>query len=160
MKKISVVIGIAILFSVFAIIERKESPSPPEISPDTKVQWMDYDQGMEKAKKKNKPVLLFFGADWCAYCNKMKAVTFQDSKVSDYINENFIPVYVDADQKKELVSLYEVRGLPTSWFLNATGDKLYGSPGYMDEKMFLNLLNYILHDKYITHSFQDYLESI
>jgi hypothetical protein len=42
----------------------------------------DYAKARQEAKEKAPPMLLDFGTDQCAWCNKLDAETFQDSKVS------------------------------------------------------------------------------
>ena len=45
---------------------------------------------MEKAKSENKIIFLDFYADWCAPCKQMDKEVFQDNRVGEFFNENFI----------------------------------------------------------------------
>ena len=45
------------------------------------VNWIPYASGMNQAKEQNKPVLLFFCADWCTTCIKMEKETFNNIMV-------------------------------------------------------------------------------
>lgn len=54
------------------------------------INWLDHkDLSQSIQKENNQDILLFFTADWCVYCKKMKAVTFKDSQVEAMIATNF-----------------------------------------------------------------------
>jgi uncharacterized protein YyaL (SSP411 family) len=69
-------------------------------SPSNQIQWRtDLNEGHEQAVAENKPMLIVFDADWCKYCEKMDDKTFNDSSVSSYVNEKFIPVRLDLAER-------------------------------------------------------------
>jgi len=71
------------------------------------VKWInDYQAGMEQAKKQNKPVLLAFESDISPLCADMRRDTYVDSSVIKYIEENFVPILVDADENTRLAKEY------------------------------------------------------
>ena len=86
-----------------------------------KIRWiMDYRQGMSIAGETGKPVMLFFAASWCASCKSVINTAFSDPQVVK-ATENLIPIYVDADQNRQLLANYNVRGVPTVLFLTRQG---------------------------------------
>ncbi len=95
------------------------------------------------ARQEGKPVFLYFHAQWCTYCVKLKKTTFKDQEVLSYLNENFISISVDTDQNQTLAEQWRVRGLPTMWFLEADGSKINNIPGYMDASRLLEILEYV-----------------
>lgn len=121
------------------------------------INWHKYDQGLAKSKAQNKKIFLNFHADWCRYCLKMEKETFTNGDVITYMNEHFIPIMVDSDKEKQLAGQYNVRALPTSWFLEPNQSKISTLPGYVDAKQLLNILKYINTESYKKMSFKDFL---
>jgi thioredoxin-related protein len=126
---------------------------------DTEIKWYSAQEGLALGKAKGKKVFMNFFADWCAYCKKMEQTTFKDPRVIDLLNEAYISVRVDTEKEQDLARAYFVRGLPTSWFLSETGEKISNLPGYVEPDMLLKILTFISKDKYQTMSFKSYLES-
>ncbi len=120
--------------------------------------WNDYTPGMALAQKDKKSVFLYFHASWCGYCVKLKNNTFKDDRVKSYLNTHFISISVDTDQRKNLAREYQVRGLPTLWFLEPDGTKINNLPGYVDADQLLPILEYIHTQSYKTMKFQDFVK--
>ena len=77
------------------------------------VAWSTNIEGsLRDAAAAGKPVLLEFTASWCVYCKRMEKTTFTDPAVVARIAEHFVPVRVDADKHKDLVSELGIKGLP------------------------------------------------
>jgi len=80
-----------------------------------------YDKGqtMEKALKKNKPVIVWFYTDWCGFCQRF-APTFGKITKDRRIKRNFAVAYVNADypENAALMQEYEVQGFPTVYLIN------------------------------------------
>ncbi len=104
------------------------------------INWQTYDAGMALGKTKKKKVFLHFYANWCFYCRKMAKETFQDPSVIEHLNKNYIPIRVDSDKDKRTASMYNVRALPSTWFLTEQGERIGNAPGYMSSKQLLELL--------------------
>jgi len=142
---------ICIAFAVVMIHNHIQEGEAVETAPgkaapglkETSIQWKAYNEGMQLAKSRNKPVFLYFHADWCTYCKKMEATTFKDKKVWAYLNENFISIQVDTEKDTDISNQWKVRGLPTIWFLKSDGTKLDSLPGYLDEEFLAKVLTYI-----------------
>lgn len=120
--------------------------------------WNDYTPGMARAKNQGKNVFLYFYAQWCTYCTKLKQTTFQDQKVRAYLDDNFVSISVDTDENQTLSRSWQVTGLPTMWFLTPEGERISSLPGYVDGPQFLKVLKYIRTESYLTMSFQDFVK--
>lgn len=91
------------------------------------IKWLDFEEGLKRAKKENKLILLDISAKWCHYCNLMETTTYSDKEVIKIINEKFIPVKVDADLRKDINKKYNQGGLPTTAILTQDGTLIYGN---------------------------------
>ena len=124
-----------------------------------KINWHAYEQGLALAKQEKKKIFVHFYADWCAYCEKMEKETLKNPAVIDYLNEHFIPVRVNSDKKRDLARNYFIRGLPSTWFVSETGEKISSLPGYISAEMLLNALKFVHTDSYKRISFKDFIDA-
>jgi len=101
-------------------------------------EWLDsYTAGLELARVQQKPMMVYFGADWCAPCDKLEATTFQDPEVLTELKE-IVAVKVDGSEMIESISSvfsqYQVYSLPTIAFF-VPPDQILISPritGYIE----------------------------
>ena len=128
-------------------------------SASDEIKWHAYKEGLALAKQEGKKIFVHFYADWCAYCKKMENETLKNSAVIDYLNQNFIPVRVNSDKDRDLAHNYYIRGLPSTWFVSETGEKISSLPGYISAEMLLNALEFIHTDSYKKMSFKDFIEA-
>lgn len=61
------------------------------------IQWLDFETAMEKQKEFPKTILIDMYTDWCGWCKKMDAETFQNPDIANYINTYFYPVKFNAE---------------------------------------------------------------
>ena len=90
--------------------------------------WLDsYQAGLDIALRRQKPMLVYFSADWCAPCVKLEESTFLDRRVRQELSE-VVAVKVDASDMTENISAifkkYRVSGLPTIAFFRPPSDIL------------------------------------
>ena len=121
------------------------------------IHWEDYAAGLARAKSEEKHVFLYFHADWCSYCKKLKQTTFKDKRVVAYLAENFVSISVDTDKDTRRATEWKVRGLPTLWFLDVDGKKISHLPGFVTPDQFMYVLEFIRTDSYNSMSFQEFL---
>jgi thioredoxin-related protein len=65
------------------------------------LKWYSWNEGYELAKKENKPMLVFVHATWCNTCKRLEEKTFNSEEVVPLINEKFIPVKLNPEEKTE-----------------------------------------------------------
>ncbi|WP_300461584.1 thioredoxin family protein [Desulfobacula sp.] len=131
-----------------------------QIQRATTIDWQAYDQGMGLAEKQDKPIFLYFHADWCTYCRKLKQTTFLDTAVLNYLKDNFISIMVDSDKNKELSTQWRVKGLPTLWFLRSDASKISSIPGYVNETQLLQVLKYIHTKNYDKMTLNEFVKTL
>ena len=109
------------------------------------VNWHPYSNRLlADAVESNKPVIIDSSADWCAPCRKLDQVTFHHPDVVKFSQEGFIMVKVDltkqGDQgRDQMLSEYNVKGVPTVVFLNTLGK----------ERKDLRLVDFIPPDEFL-----------
>ncbi|MCI0596137.1 MAG: thioredoxin domain-containing protein, partial [candidate division Zixibacteria bacterium] len=70
---------------------------------DHEIKWMEWsDAAFARAKQEDKLLLLDITAVWCHWCHVMDETSYSDSEVIRFLNERFIPVRVEADQRPDV----------------------------------------------------------
>jgi uncharacterized protein YyaL (SSP411 family) len=99
------------------------------------VQWHEWNEdAFASARRENKPMLLDIGAVWCHWCHVMDRESYDDPEVAAIVNEHFIAVKVDRDERPDIDSRYQAAvsavsgqgGWPLTAFLTPDGKPFYG----------------------------------
>jgi uncharacterized protein YyaL (SSP411 family) len=99
------------------------------------IQWNEWgEEAFAIAKRENKPILLDIGAVWCHWCHVMDRESYDDPDVAQIVNERFVAVKVDRDERPDIDSRYQVAvsaisgqgGWPLTAFLTPDGKPFYG----------------------------------
>jgi len=67
----------------------------------TSVNWTSVEDAQAEAEKSDKPILMDIYAEWCRPC-KMLSKSFEDEKVAEFVNDNFIPVKFNAEHSESV----------------------------------------------------------
>jgi uncharacterized protein YyaL (SSP411 family) len=74
---------------------------------DNPVEWYEWgDEAMAKAKKENKPLLISIGYASCHWCHVMEKESFMDTAVARIMNENFVNIKVDREERPDIDNIY------------------------------------------------------
>ena len=74
---------------------------------DNPVHWMPWsEKAFDLAKKENKPVLLSVGYAACHWCHVMAHESFEDNDVASLMNEHFINIKVDREERPDIDAIY------------------------------------------------------
>lgn len=68
--------------------------------------WYWCPEALEKAAAEDKPIFLSVGYSSCHWCTVMEGEAFSDSAIAQYMNENFLPIKVDREERPDLDSIY------------------------------------------------------
>ncbi|HEY6766326.1 MAG TPA: thioredoxin domain-containing protein [Candidatus Sulfotelmatobacter sp.] len=99
------------------------------------IHWHEWgENAFSTARQANKPILLDIGAVWCHWCHVMDRESYEDPEVAAIVNEHFIAVKVDRDERPDIDSRYQVAvqavsgqgGWPLTAFLTPDGKPFYG----------------------------------
>lgn len=113
-------------------------PGPAQ---ETELAWhTDETDAKADARATNKPLLMFFSADWCDFCRSMEKETLQQSNVANHLKENFVLLKVDHDIEKDLVARYRIRGVPAVLIGDPELQKIEPTSGFMSADEFLTWL--------------------
>ena len=106
------------------------------------IRWHEWgDDAFEEAKRENKPILLDIGAVWCHWCHVMDRESYDDPEVAQLVNERFVAIKVDRDERPDIDSRYQVAvqaisgqgGWPLTAFLTPDGKPFYGGTYFPPE---------------------------
>ena len=89
------------------------------------IKWQtDLKAAQRLSASTGRPILIVFSADWCINCKKYESTTLGNRTMVDYVNQNFVPVHLDADKEKKIVEILEVKALPCTLVLSSEADLL------------------------------------
>jgi thioredoxin 1 len=119
----------------------------------------EYADGLKRATKENKPVLLYFYSQYCGYCDAMDRDVLNDKEISPVLKKEIVYIRIDVDKKRDIASRYNIRGYPTIVLLEPSGKGLVQAPGYIPKKDFIKILSYLRGKHYKTTSLGEFLRS-
>jgi uncharacterized protein YyaL (SSP411 family) len=114
------------------------------------VEWHEWGaEAFARASEQDKPILLDIGAVWCHWCHVMDRESYEDPELAAVINQNFVAVKVDRDERPDVDTRYQAavaaisgqNGWPLTAVLTPDGkpffggtyfprDDRYGRPGF------------------------------
>ena len=120
---------------------------------DNPVDWRPWsEEALALARREDKPILLSIGYSACHWCHVMAHESFEDPAVAKVMNEHFVNVKVDREERPDLDQIYQTAhalmtrrsgGWPLTVFLTPEGvpyfagtyfpkEARYGMPGFLD----------------------------
>jgi uncharacterized protein YyaL (SSP411 family) len=99
------------------------------------IRWHEWgEEAFASAQRENKPMLLDIGAVWCHWCHVMDRESYDDPEIAAIVNEHFIAMKVDRDERPDIDSRYQAAisavsgqgGWPLTAFLTPDGKPFYG----------------------------------
>ncbi|MDD4503414.1 MAG: thioredoxin domain-containing protein, partial [Clostridiaceae bacterium] len=71
------------------------------------VDWFPWsDEAFAKAKAEDKPIFLSIGYSTCHWCHVMERESFEDEEVAKVLNDNFIAIKVDREERPDIDHIY------------------------------------------------------
>ncbi|UPW00330.1 thioredoxin domain-containing protein [Halorussus gelatinilyticus] len=132
-------------------LDEEESPYLRQHA-DNPVNWQPWDDAaLDAAAERDVPIFLSVGYSACHWCHVMEEESFEDDEIAALLNENFVPIKVDREERPDLDSIYQTicqavsgrGGWPLSVWLTPDGRPFYvgtyfpnepkrGQPGFGD----------------------------
>ena len=106
------------------------------------VDWYPWgDEALARARKEDKPILLSVGYAACHWCHVMEHESFEDAATAALMNEHFVSVKVDREERPDIDSVYMDAvvsltghgGWPMTVFLTPAGAPFFGGTYYPPE---------------------------
>ncbi|MFC4245824.1 thioredoxin domain-containing protein [Natribaculum luteum] len=131
-------------------LDEEESPYLRQHA-DNPVNWQPWDEAaLEAARERDVPIFLSIGYSACHWCHVMEDESFADETVAEFLNEHFVPIKVDREERPDVDSIYMTvcqlvtggGGWPLSVWLTPEGKPFYvgtyfprepkrGQPGFL-----------------------------
>ncbi|MBF2055723.1 MAG: thioredoxin domain-containing protein [Cyanobacterium sp. T60_A2020_053] len=130
------------------------------------ISWYPWgEEALKKAKQENKPIFLSIGYSSCHWCTVMEGAAFSNQTIADYLNNNFVAIKVDREERPDIDSIYMQSlqmmtgqgGWPLNIFLSPDDfvpfyggtyfpvEARYGRPGFL--QILESLHNFYHNDK-------------
>lgn len=122
--------------------------------------WKTLPEAIRAARDSHKKILVDVFTDWCTWCKKMDKEVYGVDQVQSYLTEHFELVKINAESEnthefrdgvfteKQISAAFEVDGYPTTLFLTSEGELITSVPGYLKQKTFLVILEYMQGDHF------------
>ena len=74
---------------------------------DNPIDWWPWcDEAIATARRENKPIFLSIGYSSCHWCTVMEGEAFSDAAIAAFLNDNFLPIKVDREERPDIDSIY------------------------------------------------------
>jgi uncharacterized protein YyaL (SSP411 family) len=109
------------------------------------VDWHEWgEEAFAKAAAQDKPILLDIGAVWCHWCHVMDRESYENPGLAEVVNEHFIAVKVDRDERPDVDSRYQAAvqamagqgGWPLTAILTPDGKPYFGGTYFPPEERY------------------------
>jgi uncharacterized protein len=106
------------------------------------VDWYEWgEEAFARARAEDKPILLDIGAVWCHWCHVIDRESYENAEIAKIINEYFVAVKVDRDERPDVDSRYQSAisliskqgGWPLTGFLLSDGKPFFGGTYFPPE---------------------------
>jgi uncharacterized protein len=110
---------------------------------DNPVDWYPWgEEALSRAREEDRPILLSVGYSACHWCHVMERESFEDPETAAYMNEHFVNVKVDREERPDVDALYMEAvqaisgqgGWPMTVFLDPEGVPFYGGTYFPPEE--------------------------
>ncbi|MCE9589934.1 MAG: thioredoxin fold domain-containing protein [Planctomycetes bacterium] len=140
-RAILVLLGLIVAFAVVTGLIESRGTTPVDA-----VGWHhSYGSAVDQARVEGKPILVYFTADWCAPCSQMKREVFSQPDVGMFIRTHAVPLMLSLSspdaQTARLVERLRIEALPAFVIINADGEEIARTAGYLPEHVLLPWLS-------------------
>ncbi len=154
------------------------TPQPPE----KKVKWYTFEEAVKLQMENPRIIMVDLFTDWCGWCKRMDATTFENDTVAQYLNKYYYPVKFNAEQKEDInyggkilksrtdlgrTPIHELAyamvdgklGYPCFIYFDAQMNRIMISPGYKEADAVLLELKYNAEGAYKTRNWDEFKAS-
>ncbi len=107
------ILAVGVLFAVLTATTQAE---------ESLVAWQtDLHAATDQASRSQQLVLVHFWAPWCQYCLRMDKEVFSKPEVAQAIQQNYVPVKINADDYPSVAKAFGVKNLPSEFLMTSSG---------------------------------------
>jgi thioredoxin-related protein len=140
-KTITIISAIGILLFTYYSMSSSPVVSDEKYTYMAGLDWhSNFEDGQKVAVEQDKPMLVYFWATWCEYCEKMQTEVYPDPRINEILKNDFVLVAVDIDINKEDAQAFGEWTPPAELFVTPEGTTIDRAGGYMPEDRFLGVL--------------------
>lgn len=147
---------------------------------ETKVEWLTFEEAVERSKTEKKKIFIDVYTDWCGWCKVMDKNTFSQPIIAQYLNDNFYAVKLNAEQTEDInfrgqtykfveggrkgyhqlaaALLQNQLSYPTVVFLDEDFNMIQPLPGYQKPDRFEMIVKFIGSDGFKTTKWEKWQE--
>lgn len=144
------------------------------VAPESKIHWMTWEEMQQAQKKAPRKVFVDVYTDWCGWCKRMDATTFENPVIVEYMSKNYYCVKFNAEMNGAVQfkgETFEKEGrynklatflmgnqmsFPTSIYLDEKLNLITTVPGYLDARQAEPVLNYFASERYKTTKWDEF----
>lgn len=144
-KTITIISAIVILFFVYYSMISSPVVSDEKYTYIAGLNWhSNFEDGQKVAVEQDKPILVYFWATWCEYCEKMQTEVYPDPEINEILKNDFVLVAVDIDINEEDAQAFGIWVPPAELFVTPDGVVIDKVGGYTPKNNFLAVLRQII----------------
>lgn len=123
MSKALLIVIAGLVWTGFACRPAPEVPGIP---------WAgSYPLALEAALGEDKPMFVYFSADWCSICSRLERETLADAAVREAMAP-YIALRIDVDKQAKMAEKYLVDAIPAIVILNGKGEVIRRTAGFQE----------------------------
>jgi len=150
-----------------------------ETNISTEIEWMSFEEAIEKSKESPKKLFIDVYTSWCHWCKVMDKKTFKHPEIVKHIRENYYAVKLNGEQKEDIQFMDNTfkfigegrRGyhelaaalldgqlsFPSCVIMSEKMQRITTIPGYRDPADMETVLKYITEEHYLKMTFQEFM---
>lgn len=102
------------------------------------ISWRtDLKSAQTEMQQTQRPMLLYITMPGCVYCERMKAETFNQKRIADQVNEQYVPVQINGPKHSKITKQLNLRVYPTTAIVHPNGKVLEVLHGFQPAAKFV-----------------------
>lgn len=173
--------NLKVYLSAIVIVFMFVGATTPEKEQAGSVKWVTWEEAVALSKENPKKIFVDVYTDWCGWCKRMDAMTFEHPIISQYLNDKYYAVKLNAEQRGDIVFqghtfkfqssggrgvhelaaalLQNKMSYPTTVVLNEEFKILQPLPGFKGPEEFDVILKYFGENKFKNSSWEEFTSS-